>query len=109
MEIKHAGADIGACKRARKQARRLNIISFLSPVGGSAVLQGGIATAVCAQLGEQVRVRALGGTRRLVATGLVSTWRLAETASECADCPASVWFGCARGGIWTGPAASVGP
>lgn len=90
MEIKHAGADIGACKRARKQARRLNIISFPSPVGGSAVLQGGIAAAVCAQLGEQVRMRVLGGTRWLVATGLVSTWRLAETASECADCPASV-------------------
>lgn len=90
MEIKHARVDIGACKRARRQARRLNIISFLSAVGGSAVLQGGIAAAVCAQLGEQVRMRVLGGTRWLVATGLVSTWRLAETASECADCPASV-------------------
>lgn len=70
-------------------------------MGGSAVLQGGIAAAVCAQLGEQVRMRVLGGTRWLVATGLVSTWRLAETASECADCPASVCLSgltVARGG-----------
>lgn len=41
----------------------------------------------------------LRGTRWLVATGLVSTWRLAETASELLTV--------GGGGIWTGPAAGA--
>ena len=73
VERKSEGDGNQACwsrywrlQASKEQARRLNIISFPPFVGGSAVLQGGIATAVCAQLGEQVRMRV---TRRDQAVG----------------------------------------